>query len=295
MALFATILWGSAFAGAKIGFEYMPPIMLSGLRFTLAGILLMPMIYFFKINLRENLKHWRFMLCFGLLQTLLQYGIFYLGLNMVPAALAAIIIGAGPLFTAVMAHLTLKDDKLNGRKIFAIVLGIVGVISISITGKELSNGDSNFYLGIALLMISNCVGSYTNIMVVKKDAGISPVALTMFANFTGGLMLFVIALIVDTPEPLFQDLPFRFYAALLWLAFIPAAAFSSWYYLLSQPNVKVSELNIWKFVIPVVGVLFSWALVPNENPSWSAVIGIVIISSAVLVLQLPTILNKNKK
>lgn len=295
LAIFATTLWGSAFAGAKIGFEYMPPIMLSGLRFTLAGILLMPVTYLFKINWREQLKYWRFMLGFGMLQTFLQYGIFFLGLNMVPAALAAIIIGAGPLFTAVMAHLTLPDDKLGGRKIFAILLGILGVLSISLTGESLAADGSNFYMGIGLLLLSNCVGSYTNIMVVKKNANISPVMLTMFANFTGGLMLFMVALVVDTPEPLFQDLPLKFYAALLWLAFIPAAAFSSWYYLLSQPGVKVSELNVWKFVIPVVGVLLSWWLVPGENPSWSAVIGIVIISSAVMVLQLPAIMNKNKK
>ncbi|MFI3239254.1 MAG: EamA family transporter [Bacteroidales bacterium] len=48
LAIFATTLWGSAFAGAKIGFEYMPPMMLSGFRFMLAGLLLLPMIFIFK-------------------------------------------------------------------------------------------------------------------------------------------------------------------------------------------------------------------------------------------------------
>ncbi len=295
LAIFATTLWGSAFAGAKIGFLYMSPIMLSGLRFTLAGVLLMPMIYFFKIGWREQLKHWRFMLLFGFIQTFMQYGIFFMGLNKVPGSLAAIIIGAGPLFVAVMAHLTLKNDKLNARKVFAILLGLAGVVSISLTGDSIVDSSSQFYVGIALLLLSNMIGSYTNIMVVKKDAGISPVMLTMFANFTGGLMLFVVSLFAESPEALCQSLPLEFFLGLLWLAFIPAAAFSAWYYLLSQPDVKVSELNIWKFIIPVVGVLLSWWLVPGESPSWSAVIGIVIISSAVLVLQLPIITSKFKK
>lgn len=296
LAVFATTLWGSAFAGAKIGFEYMSPIMLSGMRFTLAGVLLMPMVLLFKIPWREQLKYWRFMLLFGFIQTFLQYGIFFMGLNMVPGSLAAIIIGAGPLFVAVMAHLTLPNDKLNARKMLAVMLGIVGVVFISLTGGEsLAASNPSFYTGVGLLLLSNCIGSYTNIMVVKKDAGISPVMLTMFANFTGGLMLFIVSTIVEEPSALLQPLPFKFFAALLWLAFIPAGAFSAWYFLLSQPGVKVSELNIWKFIIPVVGVLLSWALVAGESPSWNAVIGIVIISSAVLVLQLPAMLkNRNK-
>ena len=42
LAIFACLLWGSAFAGAKIGFEYTTPLHLSGMRFMLAGLLLIP-------------------------------------------------------------------------------------------------------------------------------------------------------------------------------------------------------------------------------------------------------------
>ncbi len=294
LAIFATTLWGSAFAGAKIGFEYMPPMMLSGLRFSLAGLLLIPMTIILKISWREQLKHWRFMLMFGMIQTFLQYGLFFMGLNLVPGAIASIIIGAGPLFTAVMAHLTLPNDKLNARKIFAVLLGVAGVVSISLSGGSLAANSPLFYRGVALLLISNMIGSYTNIMVVKKNASISPVMLTMFANFSGGVMLFLVSLFVEPTEALHAALPLKFFMALLWLAFIPAAAFSTWYYLLSRPGVKVSELNIWKFLIPIIGVLLSWWLVPGESPSWGVVMGILIISSAVLVLQLPAILKSKK-
>lgn len=298
LAIFATTLWGSAFAGAKIGFEYMPPIMLSGLRFSLAGMLLLPMVLIFKIPFREQLKHWRFMLLFGSIQTLLQYGLFYMGLDLIPGAVAAIIIGSGPLFIAVLAHFTLPNDKLNARNVFAVLLGVAGVVSISLSGDSISADTPHFYRGVALLILSNIIGSYTNIMVVKKDAGISPVMLTMVANLFGGIMLFIISLFAEPTESLYQafnfSLPLEFYFALLWLAFIPAAAFSAWYHLLSRPDVRVSELNIWKFIIPFVGVLFSWIFLPGEDPTWSSAIGIVIISMALLVLQLPAILNREK-
>lgn len=293
-AILACIIWGSAFAGAKIGFEYAPPIFLSGMRFTLAGLLLVPVMIAKGVDLRPVVKHWRFVLLFALIQTFLQYGLFFMGLNKVPGATAAIIIGAGPLFVAIMAHLTLKDDKLTVRKIIAIVLGLSGVVFISLTKGELTSNDPNFYAGVGLLVLSNIIGSYTNIMVVKKRSyNISPIALTSFANFTGGLMLLITALILEKPE--IKVYPTEFYFALLWLAFIPASAFSIWYSLLQKPGVKVSELNMWKFVVPVSGVILSWLFLPGEKPDMYSVIGIIIITAALLMLQLPKEYFQRKK
>lgn len=208
-----------------------------------------------------------------------------MGLNLVPGAVSAIIIGSGPLFATVMAHLTLKNDKVNARTIFALALGLSGVISISLTGDSIATSE-HFYIGVALLLISNLIGSYTNIMVVKHGSGLSSMMLTMVSNFSGGVMLFLTSLFIEPTEALHTALPLEFYLALLWLAIIPAAGFSIWYYLLSLPEVKVSELNILKFTIPIVGVLLSWLLLPNEYPTWGTVVGIVIITSSVLVLQL---------
>lgn len=285
-AIIACLLWGSAFAVAKIGFEYIPPILLSGMRFTLAGLLLVPVIAIRKEDLRGALKHWRFMFLFAFMQTFLQYGLFFMGLDKVSAATSAIIIGAGPLFVAIMAHITLNDDKMTLRKIAAIILGLSGVAFISLAKGSLSADDPQFWLGVALLVTSNIVGSYTNIMVVKKRSwNISPIVLTSFANFTGGLLLIITSLVVE--KPVIGELPAKFYAALLWLACIPAAAFSIWYTLLQKPGVKVSELNMWKFVVPVSGVLLSWILVSGEKPDLISLLGIIIITAALLLLQLP--------
>lgn len=285
-AVLACLLWGSAFAGAKIGFEYADPIYLSGMRFTLAGLLLVPVMMVNKVDLRGALKHWKFMLLFAFVQTFLQYGLFFMGLDKVPAATSAIIIGAGPLFVAIMAHLTLSDDKMTLRKIIAIVLGLSGVVFISLAKGEFSSDNPQFWTGVGLLVLSNIIGSYTNIMVVKKkEYNISPIALTSFANFMGGIMLLITAFIVE--KPVIEVYPPKFYLALVWLAIIPAAGFSLWYGLLQKPGVKVSELNVWKFLVPVSGCILSWILLPDEYPDWASVVGIVIITVALQLLQLP--------
>ena len=295
-AILACILWGSAFAAAKIGFQYADPIYLSGLRFSLAGLLLVPVMIIKKVDFFGALKHWRFMLLFAFVQTFLQYGLFFMGLNKVPGAISSIIIGAGPLFVAIMAHFTLQNDKMTLRKIIAIILGISGIVFISLSQSEVSSENPSFFAGVGLLVLSNIIGSYTNIMVVKKKSyNISPFALTSFANFTGGIMLLITSFIIEKPE--IKIYPLEFYGALLWLAFIPAASFSLWYGLLQRPEVKVSELNMWKFIVPITGCILSWLLLPGEIPTVASVMGIIIITLALQLQQLPDSFFKkiNKK
>ena len=288
--ILACILWGSAFAAAKIGFEYMEPMRLSGVRFTLAGLMLFPILFFKKISLKETFIHWKFILFFAFLQSFLQYGLFFMGLNKVPAATSAVIVGAGPLFIAIMAHLFMKNDQITPRKILSILLGLSGVIFISVTKGDFNGSGKEFYIGIALLIVSNIIGGSTNIFVAKYKGNINPIALTAFANLFGGLLLFVCSLFAEENKNM--GYPTNFWLALIWLAFIPAAGFSIWYTQLQKPNVKVSELNMWKFVIPITGAILSWILLPNETPNVYSVSGIVIITAAILLFQLP---NKKRE
>ncbi|MDO5570241.1 MAG: DMT family transporter [Bacteroidales bacterium] len=283
LAIFACILWGSAFVGAKIGFDYMPPIRLSGFRFALAGVLLWPLLVYQKVNLKHLNEHWRFMTFFAFLQTFLQYGLFFMGLNKVPAPTAAVIVGAGPLFVAVMAHFTMKNDRMTIKKSIAILLGLAGVLFISFAKGDIAGSGQDYYLGIALLILSNTIGASTNIFVAKYNENLSPVALTSFANFTGGVMLILVSLFVESSNKM--PLSAEFFFVLLWLAIIPAAGFSIWYTLLKIPGVKVSELNMWKFIIPVTGCVLSWIILPDVYPDYESIIGILAISSALILLQ----------
>lgn len=285
-AIISCLIWGSALAFAKIGFEYMPPIRLSGYRFMIAGLMLLPVLLVQKYNWRElKGKHW-FILAFAMVQTFLQYGLFYYGLHLVPAAISAIIIGGGPFFIAIIAHLTLKEDKLTLRKMVSIAFGLSGVIFISLKNGVSLTDYPALNLGIFTLILSNIIGSFSNILVVKYARSISSIALTAFSSFVGGVLLLLLSFIAE-PEGSFGlgGYTMGFYGSLLWLAFIPASAFSLWYYLLQQPGVKVSELNIWKFLIPVFGILLSWLILENEVPNLNCIIGVVVISMSIIVLQ----------
>ena len=99
------------------------------------------------------------------------------------------------------------------------------------------------------------------------------------------IMLLIVSFIVDEPEVKFY--PIEFYGALLWLSCISAASFSLWYGELQKPGVKVSELNMLKFIIPITGSILSWILIEGEYPTTVTVTGILIITFALLLQQMP--------
>lgn len=286
LAIVACFVWGSAFAFAKIGFEYMPPVRLSGFRFMLAGLILLPFLLVRRYDWSELRGKFLFIVKFAIVQTFFQYGLFYFGLNLVPAAVSAIIIGAGPFFVALLAHFLLKDDKITMRKSLSIICGLSGVIFISLkSGTDVSQ-HPDFYLGVAALVLSNIIGSASNIIVVRRKKQVSSVALTSLSCFIGGVFLYLLSIFVEPSDNYgITGYPLAFYGSLLWLAMIPALAFSIWYFLLKLPGVKVSEINIWKFLTPVFGVLLSWVMLSDEYPNVYTISGIIIISLSIIILQ----------
>ncbi len=287
LAVLCCAIWGSAFAFAKIGFEYMPPIRLSAFRFMLAGLLLLPVMLALKFDWRTLKGNMGFVMLFAFVQTFCQYGLFYFGLNLAPAAISSIIIGAGPFFIAILAHLLLPNDKITPRKLISIIFGLSGVAFISLKNGVSLTEYPQFYLGVLILLLSNIIGSYSNIMVVKYKNKISNVALIALSCFIGGVWLYILSLFAE-PEGAKGILgyPPQFYMSLLWLSMIPAVGFTIWYYLLQLPTTVVSELNMWKFTVPVFGVALSWILLSNESPDIFSIIGIVVISLSIISLQL---------
>ena len=65
-------------------------------------------------------------LLFAFLQTFLQYVMFYTGISMIPASVAAILIGSQPIFIAIVAHYLMPGDRMTWLKTTVILFGIMG-------------------------------------------------------------------------------------------------------------------------------------------------------------------------
>jgi drug/metabolite transporter (DMT)-like permease len=291
LAIVAALLWSTAFAGVKIGLKYHTPLQFGSLRFILAGLMVMIAYGNMRKYIEEVRSEWRFILLIAFIQTIIQYGMFYTGMNLVPGSLGAMIIGSSPLFVALIAHFTHPDDKMSILKTISFLVGVTGIAIITLGRQNVELKNKWESLGIVLLILNNFASGYSNVLVSKNPRPISPIVLTSSSLLIGGLALYLISL----PLEGFQTGPFpvTWYISLFWLAFISAAAFSIWYTLLKRPGVKVSELNIWKFLIPVSGAGLSWLLVVGEKPDWTSVTGMVVIAGSLFLMNLATRGKKN--
>ncbi len=234
-----------------------------------------PGIYFKMIR-----EHWRVFAWVTFLQTFLNYTLFYHGLDLVPGALGAVIVGSQPLVTAVVAAIMNKDDKLTKKKIITIIFGISGVILISAGRQALELGTATELLGVVLILIANIATATSNVIVSLRSDGINPLVLSSSSLFIGGLVIYLLSIPVEGSH---GPQPMEYWLILLWLSFMSAFAFSLWFKLLQRPGVKVSELNLWKFIIPVVGAILSWLFVPGEKPEWLTITGMVIITISLIL------------
>jgi drug/metabolite transporter (DMT)-like permease len=282
LAIVAALLWSTAFAGVKIGLQYQTPLRFGSLRFILAGMMVFLVYGRWKNYLSEFKREWKFIFTIAFIQVVIQYGMFYLGMDLVPGALGAMIVGSSPLFIAFVAHFTHPDDKMNLIKTVSFLFGVAGIAVITLRKESEGLKDHWQYIGIILLILNNMASGYSNVLVSKYGKPLSPFILTSASLFMGGIMLFLVSLPVEGVKSV--HFPLNYYLALIWLAFLSASAFSIWYSLLKRPGVKVSELNIWKFLIPVSGAGLSWLLVKGEHPDWISITGMIIISFSLVLM-----------
>ncbi len=283
LAVVACLLWSSAFAGIKLGLPYTTPLHFAGIRFFISGLLVLPLAIKRNPGFLKSVKTYLpFILLISFIQTFLQYALFYTGISMVSGALAAIIIGSGPLFVALVAHFTIPDERLTIKKAGIFVMGIAGIILVSIGRNKGITVRSAAIIGILILLGNNLLSGISNVLIATEKKSVPPLILSAFSMMIGGALLFMVSIPVE--GWVFTPKPTVYYLSLTWLSILSAVAISIWTILLKRPGVSVSDLSFWKFIIPVAGAGLAWILLKDEHPDIESVTGMIIIAVALILM-----------
>lgn len=280
-AIVTCLMWSTAYPFIKIGLQYSTPVHFAGTRFILSGLMILPFTirpraYFRMIIENRSLAFW-----VTILQTLINYILFYIGMDRVPGALGAVIVGAQPFVTAIVSRIMIKDERFTRAKVFTIALGLAGIVLVSAGRQGFHFGLPGEVAGIIMIFLANISTATSNVLVSRDGKDMNPLVLSSFSLLVGGVIMFLISFAFeDVPSK--PDFPVMYWLVLGWLAFMSAFTFSKWYVLLKRPEVKVSELNLWKFIIPVFGAILSWVMVPGENSDWVTITGMIIISFSLI-------------
>lgn len=261
VAVLCNILWGSAFPFVKIGYTLWgigsntgSILLFAGIRFTLAGLFVLILSGIRQRGIPKiSNKKGVALLC--LVQTVLQYLFFYIGLSHTSGSNGSIVNATSTFFAVILAHFAYSNDKITLRKAIGSILGFAGVLAVTFQDGALEMSPRGEGLIILAAFVFAC-SSLLNKHVTKTD---SPDAVTGYNLFFGGLILMGAGLAGGGSLTSFS-LPGA--GVTIYLALLSAVAFTLWAVLLKTN--PVSRISVYNFIIPVSGTLLS-ALLLGEN------------------------------
>src|SRR6266446_3900474 len=123
-------IWGSTWLFIKIGLADLPPITFAGIRFVLASLILLLLVFARRAAWPRTSREWALIAVVGFLQFSLNYGLVFWGEQYISSGLAAVLQSTFPAFGLVFAHLYLPYERLTTRKVIGVLMGVVGVAII---------------------------------------------------------------------------------------------------------------------------------------------------------------------
>ena len=154
------LIWGSTYLGILFAIRSIPPLLMAGTRFLLAGLIL-----YFAARLggaaRSKRGDWRTALIVGACLLLGGNGGVTLAEQFVPSGLAALLVATVPLYIALLTWLFGVSEKPGLLKILGLAGGFIGVgILIGPALRFSANGESpHAWIGISILLCSSLIWS----------------------------------------------------------------------------------------------------------------------------------------
>lgn len=284
ISIFCMFLWGSAFPTVKLTYaelgiqsqNYFSMIFVAGLRFFIAGIIvLIMMLIFDKDNIKQLKTEFPYLLVLSMFVISLGYFFFYIGTGNTSGMQASIISASSTFLVVIFSHFLLHDEKFNKYKLIAIILGLTGTI-ISNLNKELNFNFS--IVGEGFMFINSILMACGTIFIKKRGKNVSA-----FANSSGQLLYGSIPLILigyfgmDTPLVFtFKSILLIFYGGI-----ISSVAFVLWYFVLKE--YKASEIAFLRLFIPFFGTFLS-AVVLGEQLNYAIIIGLIFVIIGIIIV-----------
>jgi drug/metabolite transporter (DMT)-like permease len=129
------VIWGSTYLAIRIGLESMPPLLMAGLRFLLAGTLLW-LWCDFRREVRPRLREARNSAVVGLFLVAAGNGFVTLAEQSVPSGITAVVVAVGPVFTTLLGWALGSQRRPGAAMVVGLALGLAGVGLLMVGGPS---------------------------------------------------------------------------------------------------------------------------------------------------------------
>ena len=272
------VLWGFTWMYLKISLAEMPLYTGLSIRFSIAGIIFWIMYFIkgHKVNLTTDLKN--VYLLFTFFNFSLCYYLTYWGAKYVYSNLGAIIWSLLPICVAMMAHFYLPDDRLNKKKTFGMLIGLIGTILLFYERDMLGEGQATF--GIIAILLSVVLAAWPNVYLKMQKSSINSYHLNAVGMTLSGILFLICALIFENNA--FIPIDNKNLFAIFFLT-IPGTVMTWGIYIWLFNHLPVTQISYTAFYPPIIATVVGWFFLGEALPALAIIGSVLIIAGGYLV------------
>jgi drug/metabolite transporter (DMT)-like permease len=274
------LIWGTTWIFIKIGLADLPPITFAATRFALAIFLLIPLIWIGRLPWPRSAAEWKLIALTGILQFSLNYSSVFWAEQHISSGLAAVLQAMITVFGLLLAWIFLPAEKITGLKIFAVLLGVIGVSVIFI--EQLRIESFMAFLGCVAIVAGAYCAAQASILVKLRGSSLHPASLGC-AQMICGLPPLIVYAAVAEGNPFSFHWTWTAVACVLYLTVLGTiAAFWLYYWLLSR--IESTKAMMISLVTPLIAVLIGAIFLNERLPPQTLLGGILILASIGLIV-----------
>ena len=274
------LIWGTTYLGIRISLESIPPALMGGLRWTIAGGVLAAYIILRGENLPPP-SRWGSLVLLGLLLLGFGNGGVVFAEQWIPSGLAAVLVGTAPFWMSAVESFLPRGERLRPAGVVGLVIGFSGIVVLVWPELSLESGSARQFLaGVIAIQIASLGWALGSSYSKRQPPRENLFGTTAYQMLAGGLILMAAGTIRGEWNDLFFTR--RTALALAYLSTIGAiGGFVAYTYALR--HLAVSFVSLYAYINPVIAVALGVLLLGEPFTPRMAVAALLVFAGVAVV------------
>jgi len=260
----------------KIAIREVGPITLVAFRVLFGLLFVVVVIIVQRVSLPRTFKAWLPLLVVGLTNIAIPFFLISWGEQSIDSAVASILDATVPLFTILIAHSLLQDDRITIPKVFGLVIGFAGIVIL--LSKDIGDSSSSL-LGQVAVIVASIFYAISAIYIRKTTEDTPGILRSAGPLVSASVTMWLGTLIFESPVKIPQ-LGIT-WVALLFMGILGSGlAFVMAFYLIHE--IGPTRTSMVTYLFPLGGVILGVTFL-HEQLTWHVITGAILIVSSLVV------------
>lgn len=275
------LIWGTTYLAIRIAVETIPPFLMAGTRFIVAGLLALAFLRMRGVKFPSR-RELRSAAIAGTFLLVGGNGLVTWSEQQIPSGIAALLVATVPLWVTLLGWLFLKGGRPSGLTSLGIILGFLG-IGVLIGPGQLSGTNALHLPSLMLLVAAPILWSIGTLYSTRAALPDNVFMATAVEMLLGGVLLLLAGLVTGEHASLdLQGISGASILATLYLTLFGSIVALTAYVWLLQ-SVDPAVVATYTYVNPLIAISLGWLLL-GETLSLHAMIAVAVILASVVMI-----------